>query len=119
MRKDYETVNNLLIFKTKELTQYSNEIIELEKEKNLKLKEINSYQMEIKKITNKLQKWEKEIKESQKLIQHYLKEYSWISKEKQYFGHPNTDFDFKAHDMKSATHRLGELKADQVKSQAY
>lgn len=80
----------------------------------MKTKEIHAIQMEIKKVTHKLQKWEKDIKDSQKLIANYLKEYSWISKEKQYFGKENTDFDFKAYDLKNAQHRLQELKADQV-----
>lgn len=78
------------------------------------MKSSQHHQLEVRKATHKLQQWEKDIKESQKLIQSYLKEYSWINKEKQYFGQVNTDFDFQARDMKQTRQKVQELKEEQV-----
>ena len=39
-----------------------------------------------------------------------LQRYDWISTEKQYFGQPNTAYDFNATDPKEASRRLSKLQ---------
>ena len=44
-----------------------------------------------------------------------LEKYEWISNEKQFFGQPNTAYDFAANDMKEVSRRLSKLQETKEK----
>ena len=44
-----------------------------------------------------------------------LEKYEWICNEKQFFGQPNTAFDFAANDMKDVSRRLSKLQETKEK----
>lgn len=44
-----------------------------------------------------------------------LEKYEWICNEKQFFGQPNTAFDFAANDMKDVSRRLTKLQETKEK----
>ena len=43
-----------------------------------------------------------------------LAKYEWIATDKQYFGKPNTAYDFEANDPKEAGRRLAKLQEQKV-----
>ena len=44
-----------------------------------------------------------------------LEKYEWISNERQFFGQPNTAYDFAANDMKEVSRRLSKLQETKEK----
>ena len=43
-----------------------------------------------------------------------LTKYEWISSDRQFFGQPNTAYDFEASDMKEVSRRLGKMQEQKV-----
>ena len=43
-----------------------------------------------------------------------LTKYEWIATDKQFFGQPNTAYDFEAADMKEVSRRLGRMQEQKV-----
>ena len=43
-----------------------------------------------------------------------LAKYEWISTDKQFFGQPNTAYDFEAADMKEVSRRLAKMQEQKV-----
>jgi len=71
--------------------------------------------IEIKKIEHKIERFHKDKKDASKFVEHLEKKYSWIATEKQFFGKPNTDFDFKARSPQEAQKELTSLQEEQAK----
>ena len=47
-------------------------------------------------------------------VEALLAKYEWIATDKQYFGKPNTAYDFEANDPKEAGRRLAKLQEQKV-----
>ena len=43
-----------------------------------------------------------------------MKQYEWIATERQYFGQPNTAYDFEANDPREASRRVEKLQQQKV-----
>jgi seryl-tRNA synthetase len=114
MKADFETAKAATAAKNQELNKCSKEIKELEKEKERHLKDAQAKSLEARKLSHKLKEWEKESKESAKMVAALLKANPWIEKEKAFFGHEGSDFDFRAKDVTQCAKRHKELKAEQV-----
>ena len=48
-------------------------------------------------------------------VEQMLEKYEWISNERQFFGQPNTAYDFAANDMKEVSRRLSKLQETKEK----
>nr|QIC49989.1 structural maintenance of chromosomes protein 2 [Actinia equina] len=67
-------------------------------------------QLELKELDHKLVKFQKESKEAAHKVESMLAKYEWISSERQFFGQPNTFYDFAANDMKDVGKHLAKLQ---------
>ena len=52
-------------------------------------------------------------------VEALLAKYEWIASDKQYFGKPNTAYDFEANDPREAGRRLAKLQEQKVLVQDY
>jgi structural maintenance of chromosome 2 len=48
-------------------------------------------------------------------VENMMAKYEWISNERQFFGQPNTAYDFEANDMKDVGKRLNKLQETKEK----
>eukprot|EP01114_Cavostelium_apophysatum_P019873 TRINITY_DN6515_c0_g1_i1.p1 TRINITY_DN6515_c0_g1~~TRINITY_DN6515_c0_g1_i1.p1 ORF type:complete len:1177 (+),score=479.47 TRINITY_DN6515_c0_g1_i1:127-3657(+) len=78
-------------------------------------KEMTDNDIEIKKIEHKLSRYHKDQKDAAKFVEHLEEKHPWVSNEKQYFGKPHTDYDFKARDPQEAHRMLTNLQDEQGK----
>ncbi|XP_033121328.1 structural maintenance of chromosomes protein 2-like [Anneissia japonica] len=82
-------------------------------------KEENDVKLQIKEMEHKAAKINKESKEAAQRVQNLLAKYEWIENEKQYFGQPNTGYDFTQNDPKEVgvrLHKLQEIKENLSKN---
>jgi len=71
--------------------------------------------LEEKKVSNKVQQLQKDDQEAHKIVARMEQQYTWIEKEKQFFGKSGTDFDFEANSYNDNKGRLDKLNEDQKK----
>jgi len=72
-------------------------------------------QLELKEMEHKVSKFQRDSKEAATKVEQMLEKYDWISNEKQFFGQPNTAYDFAANDMKEVARRLSKLQETKEK----
>ncbi|XP_070563660.1 structural maintenance of chromosomes protein 2-like [Ptychodera flava] len=72
--------------------------------------EDNETQLQMKETEHKIAKHNKDSKDAARMVEHMLEKYEWIAVERQFFGQPNTAYDFKANDPKEAGRRLQKLQ---------
>jgi hypothetical protein len=68
----------------------------------------------VKKLDHKKQRIVKEAASADRFVQSMKEMHPWILTEKQFFGHPGTDYDFSARDPKAAGAQLKALEAEQA-----
>jgi structural maintenance of chromosome 2 len=71
--------------------------------------------LEEKKVSNKVQQLQKDDQEAHKIVARMEQQYTWIEKEKQFFGKAGTDFDFEANSYSDNKGRLDGLNEEQKK----
>lgn len=114
-KSEYEKANSELEQKKASLTEADQELSKLIARKEEKSKEKTSCVLKIKKLEHKLARQQKEQKEADSFLSNIQKEHPWIATEKQFFGKPNSDYDFKARDPKEAQKKLKKIIQDQEK----
>ncbi|XP_043213989.1 structural maintenance of chromosomes protein 2-like [Amphibalanus amphitrite] len=67
-------------------------------------------ELEIKQLDHKLSKARNDAKDAQERVKRMLSEHEWIAADQQFFGQPNTSYDFKATDPVEASKRIGKLE---------
>lgn len=112
-KKAYDQAKDQLDEEKKRLALQDSKIAQLEKKKTSLAKKIADKQLEIKKISHKISRLQSDKSEAVKRVQTMLKKYSWISGERQFFGKPHTDYDFKKQSPKQAETRLATLTEEQ------
>eukprot|EP00698_Gefionella_okellyi_P016359 TRINITY_DN4678_c0_g4_i2.p1 TRINITY_DN4678_c0_g4~~TRINITY_DN4678_c0_g4_i2.p1 ORF type:complete len:1208 (+),score=437.20 TRINITY_DN4678_c0_g4_i2:43-3666(+) len=78
------------------------------------LKSNEDAELEIKNLDLKLQRMKKDHGDAQNTIKALAKKHPWIATEKQYFGQPQSDFDFASRNPHDAHKRLDDLQAQQA-----
>lgn len=102
--------------KQKEALKACNEAIsEKVSEQRDLIKQDQGIQLELKELDHKVNKFQRDSKEAATKVEQMLEKYEWICNEKQFFGQPNTAFDFAANDMKDVSRRLTKLQETKEK----
>ncbi|NXA24941.1 SMC2 protein, partial [Ibidorhyncha struthersii] len=70
----------------------------------------NELQLKIRALEHNISQHQQETADAAAEVTKMLKEYEWISVEKQLFGQPNTAYDFKTNDPKEAREKLQKLQ---------
>ncbi|GBG85995.1 hypothetical protein CBR_g40808 [Chara braunii] len=91
------------------------EIAALIRAQNKLSKKIVDSNNEIKKLDHQMKRIEAEQEDASRLVQNLLQKHDWISRERQLFGKPGTDYDFNSRNAKEA-HRLYEAKEAEYSS---
>lgn len=97
--------------KQKEALRSCNEAIgeKVQEQRDLQ-KQGQDIQLELKEMDYKVNKFQRDSKESASKVEQMLQKYDWIVNEKNFFGQPNSAFDFAASDMKDVSRRLSKLQ---------
>ncbi|KAM9770437.1 structural maintenance of chromosomes protein 2 [Menidia menidia] len=70
----------------------------------------NEVQLKIKELEHNINKHHKESQDAADKVTRMLEEHDWIQSERQYFGQPNTSYDFKINNPREAGQRLKKLE---------
>ncbi|RMX39519.1 hypothetical protein pdam_00006145, partial [Pocillopora damicornis] len=97
--------------KQKEALRSCNEAIEekVQEQQGLQ-KQGQDIQLELKEMDYKVNKFQRDSKEAASKVEQMLQKYDWIASERNFFGQPNSAFDFAANDMKDVSRRLSKLQ---------
>ncbi|XP_068676105.1 structural maintenance of chromosomes protein 2-like isoform X1 [Montipora foliosa] len=97
--------------KQKETLRACNEAIseKVSEQRDLQ-KQCQGIQLELKEMDHKVSKFQRDSNEAATKVEQMLEKYEWICNEKQFFGQPNTAYDFAANDMKEVSRRLTKLQ---------
>lgn len=79
-------------------------------EQNDLAKEAKAVQIQLKELEYDISKNKKDSQDAAKKVEQMLAKHDWIATEKQYFGQPNTAYDFEATDPKEAARKLSKLE---------
>ncbi|XP_028403632.1 structural maintenance of chromosomes protein 2-like [Dendronephthya gigantea] len=72
--------------------------------------ENNDNMIKVKELDHKMVKFQKDSKDAAHKVERMIAEYQWIDSERQFFGKPNTAYDFSANDMPEVSRRLAKLQ---------
>ncbi|XP_037530912.1 structural maintenance of chromosomes protein 2 [Nematolebias whitei] len=92
----------------KELKEKSSEVNKM-REQN------NKVQLKIKECEHNISKHHKESQDAADKVTQMLEEHDWIHSERQFFGQPNTSYDFKTNNPREAGQRLKKLEETTTK----
>eukprot|EP01133_Synstelium_polycarpum_P008142 gene8142-9557_t len=110
---EYDTVQQTLEIKREELKAQNKDIQNIANEVDQATKEITEIDINLKKVDHKLARFQKESQDAERYIGQITKQHPWIGTEKQFFGRPLGDYDFKAQDPSKAQAKLLKLQEDQ------
>lgn len=91
------------------------EIKEKSTEANKIREQTNDAQLKIKELEHNISKHRKDSQDAADKVTRMLREHDWIQLERQYFGQPNTAYDFKANNPREAGQRLKKLEETSAK----
>ncbi|KAA8594896.1 hypothetical protein FQN60_012031 [Etheostoma spectabile] len=75
----------------------------------------NEVQLKIKELEHNISKHRKDSQEAADKVSRMLEEHDWIQSERQFFGKPNTSYDFKTNNPREAGQRLKKLEETTTK----
>uniref|UniRef100_A0A3B3XM95 Structural maintenance of chromosomes protein n=1 Tax=Poecilia mexicana TaxID=48701 RepID=A0A3B3XM95_9TELE len=93
----------VIMTQDKELKEKNTEVNKM-REKN------NEAQLKIKELEHNINKHHKESQDAADKVSRMLEEHDWIHSERQYFGQPNTSYNFKTNNPREAGQRLKKLE---------
>ncbi|RYY81981.1 hypothetical protein EON63_14290 [archaeon] len=99
--------------KQAEYMRKQKEIVSIEQNMERYLKDAQALSLEIRKLNHSLKALEKDMADSQSNLMKMMRSYTWIEREKEFFGVKDTDYDFSSKDIPSAQKRLKDLKTEQ------
>ncbi|XP_056891582.1 structural maintenance of chromosomes protein 2 [Takifugu flavidus] len=70
----------------------------------------NEVQLKIKELEHNINKHRKDTQDAADKVSRMLEEHDWIHSERQFFGQPNTSYDFKTNNPREASQRLRKLE---------
>jgi len=70
-------------------------------------------ELELKKVGHRISQFHKDHKETNSAVATMERQHGWITKEKEFFGKPGTDFDFENNNYGSTKKRLETIKEEQ------
>ncbi|XP_042341746.1 structural maintenance of chromosomes protein 2 [Plectropomus leopardus] len=75
----------------------------------------NEIQLKIKELEHNISKHRKDSQEAADKVSRMMEEHDWIATERQFFGQPNTSYDFKTNNPREAGQRLKKLEETTTK----
>ncbi|XP_045904047.1 structural maintenance of chromosomes protein 2 [Micropterus dolomieu] len=75
----------------------------------------NEVQLKIKELEHNINKHRKDSQDAADKVSRMLEEHDWIHSERQFFGQPNTSYDFKTNNPREAGQRLKKLEETTTK----
>lgn len=112
-KKEYSECKNILDDKKNRLLLCNREIEDLNKSKEIKLKELENCDLQLKKIEHKINRMDGDRESAKKQINTLLSKNQWIKQDESYFGNPNSDYNFNEKNPKVVSKRLKELEEEQ------
>jgi len=92
------------------LAAFDTESRELEEQKKDDLKQCKDAELELQKLRHQVDTFMEEKRGARETVNRLVKENEWIKDQAQYFGKPNTLYDFEAANMAEARKRLRQLE---------
>ncbi|XP_033637022.1 structural maintenance of chromosomes protein 2-like [Asterias rubens] len=84
-------------------------------EKNQLGREDQEIQLEMKELEHQMAKFQRDSKDAANKVTSLMDKYEWIATEKQYFGQPNTAYDFSNSEPREVARRLQKLQETKEK----
>jgi len=112
IKDEYNTVQQELEEKRKNIVSTDKTISNLIKEKEKKIELSVKLAVELKQIEHQIQRFHKEQKDTLKLIENLESKFQWIQTDKQLFGKEGTEYDFKANDPSEASSSLTKIQEE-------
>lgn len=112
-RKSYDEASEKLEEAKQQLVECDKKISNLTKARNAIGKKKTDIELDLKKIGHKITRLVSEQKTSKDRVELMMKKYDWIATEKQFFGRPQTDYDFQKTSPKQVDSRLASIKEEQ------
>jgi structural maintenance of chromosome 2 len=88
-------------------------IQEFNKQRTKQEKRLADIEIQLKNLDHSIQGFHTKKKNAQKRYQHLLETHPWIQNEKQFFGKPQSDYDFATRDLKQVELKLKALEEEQ------
>jgi structural maintenance of chromosome 2 len=88
-------------------------IQDLNKQRTKQEKRLADIEVQLKNLEHMIQGFHAKKKNAQKRYQHLLETHPWIQNEKQFFGKPQSDYDFATRDLKQVELKLKHLEEEQ------
>ena len=112
-KASYEAARAALQAKQEELLECDGQVKELVTKRRKLKKKQTALLAKIKKVEHKLRRFEEEKKTAAKIVERLEEENPWIKQEEEFFGQPNTDYDFTKIKMKTICKQMNGLKKEQ------
>ncbi|KAJ3044691.1 Structural maintenance of chromosomes protein 2 [Rhizophlyctis rosea] len=106
----FDAAESELARERESLAQFDVEAKQLEAQRKVKKQEIENGKLEVQQLKLDLDRFHSEREHAAKTVKGMLKDYPWIPDQKQFFGKPNTDFDFGKHDVNECKKRKKHLE---------
>jgi structural maintenance of chromosome 2 len=94
----------------KQLASFDQELQAIEKEKSQADARINECALEVKKLQHAIEAVTREKDSATRMMSDLMAKHPWIKEQRQYFGQPNTAFDFAQNDPTDARNKLKRLE---------
>lgn len=75
---------------------------------------LRSAELELKEVSNRLKQFNSERSGAEKYVSNMLTKHPWIKDDRQFFGRPDSDYDFESRDPTAAQSRLKALQEEQA-----
>ena len=115
IRNEVNVLNERVDLKKVELRSSSREVRMMEEQIQALEEKKQAMILQEKSIEHKLIKLKKDVKDANSLVDQMLKKYAWISSEKEYFGVPNSAYDFSVMDEATLRSKIGTLAKEKEK----
>ena len=112
-KESYGKARAALQKKQEELLECDGQVKQLNKKRQRLKRQSTSLQAQIKKVEHKKRRFEEEKKTAEKVVEKLEKDFPWIQQEQEFFGQPNTDYDFNNCDMKTINKQINKLEKEQ------
>ncbi|KAL0094637.1 RecF/RecN/SMC [Phycomyces blakesleeanus] len=109
IQSNIEEAQNDLEQETAALNAHNEELKELDSMHKIKSSEVIEYGLEAQKITHEIERYQKEQQGAQQMVADLENQHDWILDQKQFFGQPNTPYDYKSISISDTKRTLSQL----------
>ncbi|KAJ3053885.1 Structural maintenance of chromosomes protein 2 [Rhizophlyctis rosea] len=106
----YDHAEQLLNHERESLAAFDVEAKQLEADRRIKKQDVENAKLEVQKLKLELEKFHQDREAAAKAVKEMCAKFAWIQDQKQFFGKPNTDYDFRKHDVNDCKKHRKQLE---------